>query len=219
MNINDTIVILGSYGLAKEFYFYIKRSKPHIKNFIFVNDLEDGQTELNLNGCKYHVEKNWNFDKKFYFVVAVGNPVIKKILVNKALSIGLKPIKTIVDIYATVLDENCSLGVGGLIAPGCILTTNIKLGNYVTLNLNTTVGHDTVIGDFCTTNPGVHISGEILIGTGNEFGTGSILRDRIKIGSNKKIGAQAAVVKDILSDKAETFIGVPVYLLEKKNND
>jgi len=97
-----------------------------------------------------------------------------------------------------------------LIAPGCILTTNITLGNYVTLNLNTTVGHDTKIGDFCTTNPGVHISGQIEIGNCNEFGTGCIVRDRLKIGSNQTFGAQSAVVKNIESDEKITWVGIPV---------
>jgi hypothetical protein len=34
----SSIVILGAAGLAKEFYYYVKRTKPEITNFIFVND-------------------------------------------------------------------------------------------------------------------------------------------------------------------------------------
>ena len=33
------IIILGSAGLAKEFYYYIKRACPYITDYIFVNDL------------------------------------------------------------------------------------------------------------------------------------------------------------------------------------
>jgi hypothetical protein len=32
------IIILGSAGLAKEFYYYIKRACPYITDYIFVND-------------------------------------------------------------------------------------------------------------------------------------------------------------------------------------
>ena len=109
-----------------------------------------------------------------------------------------------------------NLGVGGMISPGCVVTSNVKLGDYVTLNLNTTVGHDTTIGDYCTTNPGVHISGEIKIGCKNEFGTGCIIRDRLTIGSNKTFGAQTAVVKDIFGEEPETYVGVPSKHLIKK---
>lgn len=209
------IIILGAAGLAKEFFLYIKRSNPSIVNFIFVNDLDDDQYDLIIEGVSYPVIKDWKFPNKYNFVVAVGNPKIKNILVEKALKAGLSPSPTIVDPNALVLTNLSSIGYGGIIAPGCVITTNIKLGNYVTLNLNTTVGHDTTIGDYCTTNPGVHISGECVIGEMNEFGTGCIIKDRLRIGSNKVFGAQTAVVKNIPTDKNETFIGVPSKLLIK----
>lgn len=212
----ETLVILGSAGLAKEFFLYIKRSQPQIKNFIFVNDLNDGQNEIVISGISYPVVKDWKFDSNYFFTVAVGNPKIKNILVQKALDSGLIPAPTFVDIDAKILDNTIKLGVGGIISPGCILTTNISIGNYTTLNLNTTVGHDTVIGDFVTTNPGVHISGHCNIGDMNEFGTGSIVRDRLTIGSNKMFGAQSAVVKSLLDDNPEIFVGVPIKLLNKK---
>jgi len=203
------VVILGAAGLAKEFFHYIKRSKPTINKFIFVNDLDDGQYTINIEGVEYPVIKDWNFETNYDFIVAVGSPKIKKILVSKAIESGLKPMKTIIDPSAIVLTNKINIGVGGMISPGCIVTTNIKIGDYVTLNLNTTVGHDTSIGDYCTTNPGVHLSGEIKIGDSNEFGTGSILRDGISIGSNKTFGAQTAVVKSIENDFIETYVGVP----------
>jgi UDP-3-O-[3-hydroxymyristoyl] glucosamine N-acyltransferase len=117
------------------------------------------------------VVKNWNFEENYPFIVAVGNPQIKKTLVKKALESGLLPSETIVDPSAIVLMDKKKLGKGGMISPGCVVTSNITFGDYVTLNLNTTVGHDTRIGSYCTTNPGVHISGQIEIGSCNEFGT------------------------------------------------
>lgn len=203
------IIILGAAGLAKEFFYYIKRSDPNIQEFLFVNDLQDDQIELNIDGKIFPVIKDWKFNTKYPFVVAVGNPKIKRILVSKALNCGLDPCDTIIDPSAIVLMDKKNLGKGGLIAPGCIITSNITLGNYVTLNLNTTVGHDTVIGDYCTTNPGVHISGQIKIGENNEFGTGCAVRDRLVIGSNKTFGAQTVVVKSIINENSETYIGVP----------
>jgi NDP-sugar pyrophosphorylase family protein len=212
----STLVILGAAGLAKEFYYYVKRAKPEINNFIFVNDLNDGQKTIDIDGSIYPVVKDWKFDKKYKFIVAVGNPKIKEILVTKAISVGLTPSETIVDPSAIVLMGIEKLGLGGMISPGCIVTSNIIMGNYVTLNLNTTIGHDTIIGDYCTTNPGVHISGQITMGSHNEFGTGCIVRDRLKIGSNKTFGAQTAVVKDIIGDEPETFVGIPSKILIKK---
>lgn len=209
------IIILGAAGLAKEFFYYVKRAKPSIEEFIFVNDLDDGKTKLDIDGIEYPIIKNWKFEAKHNFIVAVGKPKTKKILVEKALAAGLLPYKTIVDPNAIVLMGEKNIGHGGIISPGCVVTTNIKFGDYVTLNLNTTIGHDTTLGNFCTTNPGVHISGECSIGEMNEFGTGSIVRDRLKIGSNKTFGAQSAVVKNILGDEPEIYIGIPAKPLVK----
>jgi sugar O-acyltransferase (sialic acid O-acetyltransferase NeuD family) len=209
------VIILGAAGLAKEFYYYVKRAKPQIEDFFFVNDIDDGQTELEIDGTIFPVIKNWEFPKKYPFIVAVGNPKIKKILVQKALNCDLFACDTIVDPSAIVLMDKKNLGKGGMIAPGCVVTSNIIFGDYVTLNLNTTVGHDTKIGDYCTTNPGVHISGQIDIGESNEFGTGCIIRDRLSIGSNKTFGAQTAVVKNILGNNEETYIGIPAKKIEK----
>ncbi len=30
------VIILGAAGLAKEFYYYVKRAKPQIEDFFFV---------------------------------------------------------------------------------------------------------------------------------------------------------------------------------------
>jgi sugar O-acyltransferase (sialic acid O-acetyltransferase NeuD family) len=212
----SSIVILGAAGLAKEFYYYVKRAKPEITNFIFVNDLDDGQTSFDIDGEVFPVVKDWSFKENYKFIVAVGSPKIKKILVIKALSSGLVPSETIVDPSAIVLMDRKKLGHGGIVSPGCVVTSNVTFGDYVTLNLNTTVGHDTIIGDYCTTNPGVHISGQITMGSSNEFGTGCIVRDRLNIGSNKTFGAQTAVVKDILGDELEIYVGIPSKILVKK---
>lgn len=203
------IIILGAAGLAKEFFLYVKRAHPNYSDFIFVNDLNDGQTSIEINGVIYPVIKNWEFDKKYNFIVAVGNPIIKEKLVSKAVSSGLSPHKTIIDPSSHVLMDINNIGYGGVISPGCVVTTNVKLGNFVTLNLNTTVGHDTNIGDYCTTNPGVHISGQCEIGEKNEFGTGCIVRDRLVIGNNKTFGAQTAVVKNVEGNTPQIFIGIP----------
>jgi sugar O-acyltransferase (sialic acid O-acetyltransferase NeuD family) len=212
----SSIVILGAAGLAKEFYYYVKRAKPEITNFIFVNDLDDGQTSFDIDGEVFPVVKDWSFKENYKFIVAVGSPKIKKILVAKALSSGLVPSETIVDPSAIVLMDIKNLGRGGIVSPGCVVTSNVTFGDYVTLNLNTTVGHDTIIGDYCTTNPGVHISGQITMGSSNEFGTGCIVIDRLNIGSNKTFGAQTAVVKNILGDEPEVYVGIPSKLLVKK---
>jgi sugar O-acyltransferase (sialic acid O-acetyltransferase NeuD family) len=205
----NTLVILGSYSLAREFYFHTIESTSQYQDFIFVNDLDDGQFEVFLNNKNYNVVKDWKFDEPYPFIVAIGNPQIKMRMVEMALESGLYPAETVIHPTARVQDkETCKIGKGGLISPNCILTTNISVGDYVTLNLATTVGHDTKIGNFSTTNPGVHISGFVNIGERVEIGTGACIKNNTNIASDNMIGAQCVVVKHI-EDSDGVYIGVP----------
>ena len=209
MKEENTLVILGSASLAREFYFHTIESTKQFTNFIFVNDLDDGQHELHVDGSAYKVVKDWFFGGSYPFIVAIGNPKIKKNLVEKALKSGLYPNDTIIHPRALIQDkQTCKIGKGGLISPNCILTTNIILEDYVTLNLSTTIGHDSKLGKFSTTNPGVHISGYVNIGDMVEIGTGSCIKNNTDISSNNLIGAQCAVVKTIDSSWG-VYVGVP----------
>jgi sugar O-acyltransferase (sialic acid O-acetyltransferase NeuD family) len=202
------VILLGAAGLAKEFALYIQRTTG-VEQLVFVNDLADGQVSLQVGLRSYPVVKDWVFRDKYPFVIAVGKPSLKAQLVSRAIDAGLEPMPTVVDRDAHSLCSSNRLGMGGMIAPGSIVTTNVTLGDYVTLNLNTTVGHDTTIGDYCTTNPGVHISGQCTIGKQNEFGTGACVRDRLSIGSYHTFGAQSAVVKSAHGEDPKVYVGVP----------
>jgi len=197
------IVILGAGGFAREVFFHVK---DYYSNVLFVDDFTDNK-EIILKGNTYQVIKNWAF-KNFNgaeFIIGVGNPETKKLMTDKALSVGLKPMKTFVHPKAFVQDAD--LGFGGVIAPGCIITTNVKIGDFVIINLNSTVGHDAVIGDYVTVNPGCHISGNTVIGKFCTLGTGTAIREKIKIESHIVTGAQSAVVKNLT--ESGTYVGIP----------
>jgi len=205
----NTLVILGSASLAREFYFHVVESTTQFKNFIFVNDLDDDQHDIHINGITYKVVKDWIFEDSYPFIVAIGNPFIKQIVVEKALKSGLYPNETIIHPKALIQDKKtCVIGKGGLISPNCVLTTNIVLEDFVTLNLSTTVGHDSRLGKFSTTNPGVHISGYVNFGDLVEIGTGACVKNNINISSENLIGAQCAVVKNI-DEINGIHVGIP----------
>ena len=212
------IVILGAGGFAREMYWHIKESIPQAK-MVFANDLKETE-KIAINGQIIPVIKNWDFDcvpvdsfnksfEKFKeFVIGVGSPKIKRILVRKALASGLVPAPTIIHPRALVQGDDCEIGIGSIISPGCVITTNVRIGNYVLLNLNCTVGHDTILGAYVTCNPGCCISGNVTLGEGVMLGTGTVIREKINIAQDVQTGAQSCVVKDIL-DSNITVAGIP----------
>lgn len=121
--------------------------------------------------------------------------------------------------YPTIIHPNVvrspsvNIGQGSVICAGCILTCDINIGEYVHLNLMTTLGHDCVLGDFVTTAPAVNVSGHCNIGRGAYFGTNSCIREGLDIAANTTIGMGAVVVSSIR--EAGIYVGSPARLIQK----
>lgn len=205
----EKIVILGAGGLAREVYWHLQGSQ--YTDFIFVDDVTE-ITEIKLKDSIYPVVKNWDFSsydvKKF--IVGIGSPKAKKIMVEKALLNGLTPADTY--IHPKSLVQDARLGFGGIVAPNCIVTTNVSIGNYVVLNISCTVGHDAFLDDWVTVNPGTHVSGNVRVGKSVTLGTGTAIREEISIAEGIVTGAQTAVVSNL--QDSGVYVGVPAKLLK-----
>lgn len=146
------------------------------------------------------------FDPELYnVVVAVGDPVLRKMVINKLPS--NTTFATIIHPSA-IISEWVEIGEGSIIAAGSILTCNILIGKHSHINLNTTIGHDCNLGDFFTSAPGVNISGNCICGNCVYFGANSSVREKISICANVTIGMGGVVVKDII--EPGVYVGLPV---------
>ena len=198
-------------------YWHVRGTHPSAC-IAFVDDVSEA-TEIFLEGRAVPIVKDWRFGavpageggspiRIEEFVIGVGDPRAKRMLVGKALDSGLRPAPTVIHPRALVQADDCRIGKGGIIAPGCVLTTNVTVGDYVLLNLNCTLGHDAVLGEYVTCNPGCNISGNVMIGEGAALGTGTVVRQGIDIARGVVTGAQACIVKDIV-EPGITVAGVP----------
>jgi sugar O-acyltransferase (sialic acid O-acetyltransferase NeuD family) len=207
------LVILGAGGFAREVFYHFKQSEQyHDAKIFFVDDISPHKT-LKLKGEEYPVIKDWDFSSipDAIFYVAIGNPVHKRIMVDKALAAGIKPAPAFVHRTAEVYDAK--LGVGTVVCKNCIITDNVKIGDYVIVSFNVSVGHDAEVGDYTTINPSCQISGYCQVGSDCVIGTGTAIRDRVKVGDGVLTGVGSAVVKDL--DSRGVYVGVPARKLEK----
>lgn len=133
-------------------------------------------------------------------VSGIGSPKARETVMKKAVAAGFVPVSLIHPRAETA--RWIEMGEGVVICAGCILTTNIRIGNQVQINLDCTVGHDVVMGDYTTLAPGVHVSGwvhfgkRVYVGTGAVFINGTEERPLL-IGDDVVIGAGACVTKSI----------------------
>lgn len=152
------------------------------------------------------------FDPTLYdVVVAIGDPSSRKKVVNNL------PASTT---YTSIIHPNAviskwvEIGEGSIITAGAILTCNIKIGKHAHLNLQTTIGHDSMMGDYFTTAPAANISGNCNFGDCVYLGTNSAVRQGVRICDNVTIGMGGIVVKNIVEEGV--YIGNPLKKLEKK---
>lgn len=141
-----------------------------------------------------------------HFVVAVGDPSLREKLAYAAVDAGHTAAPALIHPAATV-GKDVTLGAGTIICAGVRVTTNVRVGQHVHLNINATVGHDVIIDDFASLNPLSAISGGVRLGRGVMIGTNACVNQGIGIDADAVVGSGAAVIRDV--QRGTTVAGVP----------
>lgn len=182
--------IFGFGGFAREVLSYLEEPVK-----IFVDDAY----------CEKEAEPISSFDpQKYQLLICVGDPALRKQIVS-----GLpKETKFFSFVHPTaVVGKDVEIGEGSIICPQVVVTTNVTLGKHNILNLCSTVGHDSIIGDYYTSSPGGKCSGSVSLGEKVYLGTNASIREGIRVCGDVTIGMNAAVVKNIYD--AGIYAGVP----------
>lgn len=143
-------------------------------------------------------------------VVAVGAPALRKKLVETWRGTSYE---TIVAASAQV-HESSTVGVGGIIAPNVVVTTDVHIGKHTLLNVAASIQHNCVLGDYCTVGPGARIGGNVKLGDGVFVGIGAVLSNNVTVVSGVVIAAGAVVPPYVNLDVENgVYVGVPARLL------
>ena len=142
--------------------------------------------------------------------LALGSPAAKR-EVDAILMAARMHTPTLVHEQCVISERN-TLGDGCIVCAGSQLTVEIELGRHVHVNLNCTIGHDVVIGDYCTLSPGVHVSGAVHIDNDVFVGTGASIingtsEEPLHIAPGCVIAAGACVTRS--TEPYTLYAGVP----------
>ena len=145
------------------------------------------------------------------FVIAVGDPAIRA-AIHDVVSRSGRSATSLWHATAHRADD-VRWEPGTVVLANASVTSNVRLGLHVHINLNATVAHDCTLGDYVTVNPGANINGDVTIGEAATIGSGAVIRQGISIGAGATVGAGAAVVRDV--EPGTTVVGVPARPLER----
>lgn len=194
------LYIIGAGGFGREVAWLVERINQieatwDIKGFIDDNVSMQGHTEDGypvVGGTDYLLEQT----NEIWVVCAVGSAKVRKNIIEKLQINPNIRFATVID-PSVILSDRIKIGEGTIICAGTILTVDITIGNHVIINLDCTLGHDDVIADFVTIYPSVNVSGNVVVETCAELGTGMQIIQGKKIGKESILGAGAVVVRDI----------------------
>lgn len=180
----NTYHILGNGGFAREVAGILYAHGEDVTMFV------DGE----LSAIQQALIANW----ENITYVGVGSPKLKKKWASTLKDTTLKT-PYLIDPMVRIRDYNKStkIGQGSIICAGTIITTNVTIGEFVTINLNCTVGHDSVIGSYTTLAPGCNISGNVRIGKCCDIGSNVTIIPGVTLPDGGIIGAGSVVTKSI----------------------
>lgn len=202
------LLIVGAGGFGREV-------------FCWASDIAKIQSQWEIAGflCDdLHALDSFNYDAPIVgniqdyapkddevLVMAIADPGSKLKLANKFEECGAKFITLI---HPTViLGKNTTIGRGCVFCPYSSVSCDTTVGNFVTVNTRSGIGHDSHINDGCTLSSHVDLGGYVEFGTGVFVGSSANVLPKKKVGDFATIGAGSVVVRSV--KPGTTVFGVP----------
>ena len=189
------VIIVGAGGFGREVYGYIEDAIKNGAQWRIKGFLDDNPAALD----KYDYPVKTIFPLSQYqpaegdvFACAIGTPKIKKAVVEKLKARGAK-FTTLVHSSAFV-GRNVSIGEGCVVCPNCVLTCDCKIGDFVMLNVGTSVGHDSQIGAWATLSSHCDVTGFAQVGEGAFFASSVAVIPSSKVGDWARVGINSSVI-------------------------
>ncbi len=108
---------------------------------------------------------------------------------------------------SSLIAKNSQLGKGYVLCPYVIVSCNVIIGDLVSINSGSQIGHDVTIGNYTSIMANVDIGGGAVIGNNVFIGSNAVILPGVKIPDFTRIGAGSVVLKSLKS--SGTYFGNP----------
>ncbi len=202
------LVIIGAGGHGRETLDIVEAVNAVVRTWDFVGFLDDTEGDpvlLARRGARVAGPPAELMAAAADYVIGIGSPASRRRVDAMAMATGARA--PVLIHPAATIGSDVEIGPGALLSTGSRITTNVRLGRHVHLNVAATVAHDCRIGDYVSLSPGVHLSGCVTLEDGVFLGTGAVVNPGCRIGAGAVVGSGAVVVDDV--PPGVTVVGVP----------
>lgn len=201
-----SILIIGAGGLGKEVIDLIKDIGGYDIIGFLDDDGEKKGTIINHIPVVDTIDNLDQYKSVDNVVIAIANPAIKKKIYEYSKDMGFQYPNLV---HPTVImGSSVKMGKGNIIGAYSMLSTEAMLHDFVTINPQCGIGHESEIHSFTTLYWNVNIGGNTSILESCELGSKSCVIQGLHVANNVVLGAGAVVAKDI--HDSGTYVGVPV---------
>jgi len=193
------MLVVGAKGYAKEVLELIKENDL-LENLVFYDDVNSDIGDKVFD--TFPILKSYEDAKEYFmnidnrFIIGIGNPIYRKMIYEKFVTIGGIP-QSIIAKSAIIGSFDNQIDEATNIMQKVVITNSVSIGKGIIINQLSSIGHDVVISDFVEICPNVSISGNCFIGENTFIGTSSTILPKIKIGKNVIVAAGSVVTKDV----------------------
>lgn len=203
------LVIYGAGGLGREVAEIVRRINERHRFWNLLGFLDDGAEAGTLSGGlpvlggRSVAEE---FDGPLDVVLSIARPSDKRAIYEALKRCPHVRFPNVIDTDSK-LSSRIAMEEGVVVSHFCSLSVDISLGRCVFINTGSHVGHDSVLGDFCSVMPNVNISGNVTIGAESTIGAGASILQGRSVGSGVMVGMGTIVLTDV--PDACTVLGNP----------
>lgn len=142
-------------------------------------------------------------------ICAIGSPRTKLAVCERLHARGGK----FTNIFhpSVAIGPRTEFGQGVIVAQSSLISVDVSIGNFVTINASSGCGHDAVLKDGCTISSQCDITGHAHLERGVFLGSHAAVLPGVRIGEFAVVGAGTVAFRNVKA--GQTVMGVPAKVL------
>jgi sugar O-acyltransferase (sialic acid O-acetyltransferase NeuD family) len=203
--------IFGTGGNASAIYSLMLDLRIKISGFIVDESLDRQFQNLPVISTQSVIDEG----KRISCVVSVGENYSREVVVRK-LEKELKDRVNFPNLVheTAYVSSLATLGKGVVIFPGARVGSNSKIENFVHLNTNSSVDHDSIIAEFSSLAPAAVTGGNVQVGKRTAVLLNSAISNGVSIGDDVVLAAMSFLRDN--TGHCELWAGCPATLKGKR---